>query len=227
MGKRRNRPMFLIDIAVPRNIDPAVNELDSVFLYDIDDLGKVVDDNKKGRIETAKEAEEIVREEVDRMVLRLKTREAGARHRHAAGTIRDLAQGRDRAAAPEAGRADAAAGRSHPRHHARSHEQVRSPDHLRAQTAHGGRVIVIGSRGSKLALWQAEHIAANSSRRSGVETRIEIIKTSGDKIQDVPLAQVGGKGTLHQGNRRSAAERRDRPGRAQHEGRAHRASCRA
>jgi glutamyl-tRNA reductase len=75
MGKRRNRPMFLIDIAVPRNIDPAVNELDSVFLYDIDDLGKVVDDNLRGRIETAKEAEEIVREEVERMVLRLKTRE--------------------------------------------------------------------------------------------------------------------------------------------------------
>ncbi len=74
MSKRRNRPMFLIDIAVPRNIDPAVNELDSVFLYDIDDLGKVVDDNLKGRIETAKEAEEIVREEVERMVVRLKTR---------------------------------------------------------------------------------------------------------------------------------------------------------
>jgi glutamyl-tRNA reductase len=76
MTKRRNRPMFLIDIAVPRNIDPTVNELDGVFLYDIDDLGRVVDDNLKGRIETAKEAEEIVREEVDRMVLRLKTREA-------------------------------------------------------------------------------------------------------------------------------------------------------
>ena len=76
MAKRRNRPMFLIDIAVPRNIDPAVNEIDSVFLYDIDDLGKTVADNMKGRIETAKNAEEIVREEVDRMVLRLKTREA-------------------------------------------------------------------------------------------------------------------------------------------------------
>ena len=76
MSKRRNRPMFLIDIAVPRNIDPAVNELESVFLYDIDDLGRVVDDNLKGRIETAKDAEEIVREEVDRMVIRLRTREA-------------------------------------------------------------------------------------------------------------------------------------------------------
>jgi glutamyl-tRNA reductase len=76
MGKRRNRPMFLIDIAVPRNIDPAVNEVDSVFLYDIDDLGKVVNDNKRGRIETAKNAEEIVSEEVDRMIVRMKTREA-------------------------------------------------------------------------------------------------------------------------------------------------------
>ena len=54
-------------------------------------------------------------------------------------------------------------------------------------------MIVIGSRGSKLALWQAEHIAA-ALKTLGTETRIEVIKTSGDKIQDVPLAQVGGKG---------------------------------
>jgi len=51
-------------------------------------------------------------------------------------------------------------------------------------------MIVIGSRGSQLALWQARHIAA----KLNVETRIEIIKTMGDKIQDVPLSQVGGKG---------------------------------
>ena len=75
MAKRRNRPMFLIDIAVPRNIDPAVNKLDSVFLYDIDDLGKVVDSNLRGRVQTAQEAEEIIREEVERMMQRLKTRE--------------------------------------------------------------------------------------------------------------------------------------------------------
>jgi glutamyl-tRNA reductase len=75
IGKRRNRPMFLIDIAVPRNIEPSVNELDNVFLYDIDDLGKVVDSNVRGRVETAQQAEEIIREEVDRMMTRLKTRE--------------------------------------------------------------------------------------------------------------------------------------------------------
>jgi glutamyl-tRNA reductase len=75
ISKRRNQPMFLIDIAVPRNIDPGVNELDGAFLYDIDDLGKVVDSNLKGRIQVAKDAEDIIGEEVDRMMLRLKTRE--------------------------------------------------------------------------------------------------------------------------------------------------------
>jgi hydroxymethylbilane synthase len=54
-------------------------------------------------------------------------------------------------------------------------------------------VIVIGSRGSQLALWQARHIAA-CLKDLGAETRIEIIRTTGDRIQDVPLAQVGGKG---------------------------------
>ncbi len=54
-------------------------------------------------------------------------------------------------------------------------------------------MIVIGSRGSQLALWQARHIAG-CLQKLGVETRLEIIKTTGDKITDVPLAQVGGKG---------------------------------
>ena len=54
-------------------------------------------------------------------------------------------------------------------------------------------MIVIGSRGSQLALWQARHIAS-CLEKLGVETRLEIIKTTGDKITDVPLAQVGGKG---------------------------------
>src|SRR5579871_5479028 len=75
IGKRRARPMFLIDIAVPRNIEPEVNELEGVFVYDIDDLGKIVETNIKGRSEVAVQAEDIIREEVERMVLRLKTRE--------------------------------------------------------------------------------------------------------------------------------------------------------
>jgi hydroxymethylbilane synthase len=54
-------------------------------------------------------------------------------------------------------------------------------------------MIVIGSRGSQLALWQARHIQA-CLMELGEDARIEVIKTSGDRIQDVPLSKVGGKG---------------------------------
>src|SRR5258708_4759824 len=54
-------------------------------------------------------------------------------------------------------------------------------------------MLVIASRGSQLALWQARWVEAQL-RALGHQCRIEIIKTTGDKITDVPLAQVGGKG---------------------------------
>lgn len=56
-----------------------------------------------------------------------------------------------------------------------------------------GKSLTIGSRGSQLALWQAHYIESRL-QSIGVETRLVIIKTTGDKITDVPLAQVGGKG---------------------------------
>lgn len=65
LKKRRNRPIFFIDIAVPRDIDPAVNTLDNVYLYDIDDLKEVVEENRAGRMEEACKAHEIVKEEVE------------------------------------------------------------------------------------------------------------------------------------------------------------------
>jgi glutamyl-tRNA reductase len=61
---RKNRPMFFIDIAVPRNIDPDVNGLDNVYLYDIDDLKEVVEENLANRKHEASKAHEIVDEEV-------------------------------------------------------------------------------------------------------------------------------------------------------------------
>jgi glutamyl-tRNA reductase len=75
IGARRNRPMFLIDIAVPRNIEPSVNDLDNVFLYDIDDLQEVVNANLRERLKEAERAEEIVKQEVERMMARLKVQE--------------------------------------------------------------------------------------------------------------------------------------------------------
>lgn len=72
IAARRNKPAFLIDIAVPRNIDPAINELDNVFLYDIDDLQEVVNANLREREKEAQRAEVLVDEEVERMMARLK-----------------------------------------------------------------------------------------------------------------------------------------------------------
>ncbi|MFQ5901625.1 MAG: glutamyl-tRNA reductase, partial [Thermodesulfobacteriota bacterium] len=64
MKERRNRPMFFIDIAVPRNIDPKVNKTDNVYLFDVDDLQGVVQANIKEREKEAKYAEEIVKDEI-------------------------------------------------------------------------------------------------------------------------------------------------------------------
>ena len=75
LAARKNRPVFFVDIAVPRDIDPAVNELDNAFVYDIDDLEQVVDANKKQRQREAAFAEQIVNEEVGKEMRRLASRD--------------------------------------------------------------------------------------------------------------------------------------------------------
>ncbi len=66
MKKRRNRPVFLIDIAVPRDIEAEVNTLDNVYLYNIDDLGEVVEAGRAARRDEAVKAAAVVQEEADR-----------------------------------------------------------------------------------------------------------------------------------------------------------------
>ncbi|MCD6269408.1 MAG: glutamyl-tRNA reductase [Deltaproteobacteria bacterium] len=66
LKKRRNRPMFLIDIAVPRDINPKINELDNIYLFDVDDLQDVVTENIDQRHQEAKRAEELVIREVEK-----------------------------------------------------------------------------------------------------------------------------------------------------------------
>lgn len=75
LAARKNRPMFFVDISVPRNIDPEINELDNAFVYDIDDLGHVVEANKKQREREAIWAEEIIQHEVQKAMKRLASRE--------------------------------------------------------------------------------------------------------------------------------------------------------
>jgi glutamyl-tRNA reductase len=73
--RRKNKPMFFIDIAVPRDIDPAVNEIDNAFVYDIDDLQQVVESNLKERLREAHRAEEIIDREVHAFCTRMQSRE--------------------------------------------------------------------------------------------------------------------------------------------------------
>jgi glutamyl-tRNA reductase len=76
MRVRRSRPMFFIDIAVPRDVDPAVNTLENVFLYDIDDLHNVVQENRRERQREALAAEELVWQEVRQFEQWLAVRDA-------------------------------------------------------------------------------------------------------------------------------------------------------
>ncbi|MBM3225811.1 MAG: glutamyl-tRNA reductase, partial [Candidatus Tectomicrobia bacterium] len=76
MRVRRGRPMFFIDIAVPRDIAPAVNTLENVFLYDVDDLHNVVQENLRERQREALAAEELVWREVRHFQQWLEVRDA-------------------------------------------------------------------------------------------------------------------------------------------------------
>jgi glutamyl-tRNA reductase len=73
LAKRKNRPMFFIDIAVPRDVDPEMNKLDGIFVYDIDDLQQVVVAHISDRRAEADRAEAIVQLEVDKFQARLQT----------------------------------------------------------------------------------------------------------------------------------------------------------
>ncbi len=76
ISARQNQPIFLIDISVPRNIDPAINKLDNVFLYDIDDLKLSIEANIRMREAEALKAEAIVAEETEQLSHWFKTLDA-------------------------------------------------------------------------------------------------------------------------------------------------------
>ncbi len=76
IAARRHRPIFLIDIGVPRNVDPSVERVHDVFLYNIDDLEHVVDENRRERAQEATKAEAICAEEAERFLVWMQALEA-------------------------------------------------------------------------------------------------------------------------------------------------------
>jgi glutamyl-tRNA reductase len=78
---RRGRALFMIDLGVPRNVEEEVNELSDVYLYNIDDLQGMANDNFKGREEAAKLGGHIVEQSAERFMVNLNEEEHRATER--------------------------------------------------------------------------------------------------------------------------------------------------
>ena len=100
MASRRRKPMFMVDIAVPRDIEESVAELPDVYLYGIDDLRQVIDDNRRSRETAAREANAIIDLQVDRYMAwrrALTTKNPALDMRQHAEVYRDEVLGKARA----------------------------------------------------------------------------------------------------------------------------------
>ncbi|MGA8531902.1 MAG: hypothetical protein WB622_19425, partial [Acidobacteriaceae bacterium] len=92
LHRRRNRPVFIIDIAVPRDVDPNVNRLEGIFLYDIDDLQSVSATNRVDRAREAERAEAIIAEETERFRRTIRTIDIAPILQHVQGKVEEMRQ---------------------------------------------------------------------------------------------------------------------------------------
>ena len=76
LKKRRHAPMFMVDIAVPRDIEPQVGELEDVYLYTVDDLTEVIEENQRSRQDAAQEAEQLIEQGAGQFMRQLRELEA-------------------------------------------------------------------------------------------------------------------------------------------------------
>ena len=92
LKRRKHRPMFMVDIAVPRDIEPEVGDLADVYLYTIDDLREVIDDSLRSRHEAARQADLIIADQVERFMGWMRSLEAVSpirSYRHRAERLRE------------------------------------------------------------------------------------------------------------------------------------------
>lgn len=92
LKRRKHRPMFMVDIAVPRDIEPEVGELADVYLYTIDDLREVIDDSLRSRREAARQADLIIADQVERFMSWMRSLQAVSPircYRHRAERLRE------------------------------------------------------------------------------------------------------------------------------------------
>ncbi len=92
--KRKHKPMFMVDLAVPRDIEAEVDQLSDVYLYTVDDLQNTIDQNMNSRRQAAEQAEEIIDTQVDYFLAWLRSQGAQSTirdYRHQAEQTRDEA----------------------------------------------------------------------------------------------------------------------------------------
>ena len=196
---RKGEPIVMIDIAVPRDIDPAVADLDGIYLFNIDSLESVVEENKAQREEEARRAEPIIHDAIEELLDKLSyltVRPMMALLTEKAERIRRRELHRALAKLPDISDKE--------RRVMDSMSRMIIRKMLREPMIHFN-----GTRKSALALWQAEHISAELQRLyPNITVELVHFNTKGDRILEKPLAQVGGKGlftaeleeAMHAGN---------------------------
>ena len=196
---RKGEPIVMIDIAVPRDIDPTVADLDGIYLFNIDSLESVVEENKAQREEEARRAEPIIHDAIEELLDKLSyltVRPMMALLTEKAERIRRRELHRALAKLPDISDKE--------RRVMDSMSRMIIRKMLREPMIHFN-----GTRKSALALWQAEHISAELQRLyPNITVELVHFNTKGDRILEKPLAQVGGKGlftaeleeAMHAGN---------------------------
>jgi glutamyl-tRNA reductase len=95
LKKRRHRPMFMVDIAVPRDIESSINDFEDVYLYSVDDLQEIIAENKRSRQDAANEAEDIIQMQAERFMCQYQAIQCVnpliRAYRHQAETIKNKA----------------------------------------------------------------------------------------------------------------------------------------
>ena len=208
---RRGRPLFLIDIAVPRDVAEDAGKVSGVFLYDIDDLKTVAEANLRERKKEASAAEAIVEQEIREFLEWRRSLEVVPLLVELRKRADEIRRTRDREGAPAARPAHPGAGEGPRGRDDRDRQQAPPRPHraaqadgrerpARARGLHPEAVrpvsrIRIGTRGSALALWQAEHVEARLAAL-GHAVELRVITTTGDRLLDRRLESVGGKGAF-------------------------------
>lgn len=92
LKKRRGRPLFMLDLAVPRDLDPKIGSLRNVYLYNLDDLQQAVEATASGRRELVSEAEALLRGHIDRCMGEIRHRDVGRLVKQLRQRLQDIAQ---------------------------------------------------------------------------------------------------------------------------------------